>query len=474
LRTPISVLAILGDAAQFGGVMDWVRRRGLIVDIVTTAADGLRAHGEASADLVLVGLPLPDLGASGLIAGLRRQDPRAIIVVVGVDRDVGSQLQALELGAHEYVPDPIDGRKDLLFALGVSLGMRKGDTQLRVLRAKDAASADWKAIVASSREMKPAMAKLRQICERSTVRSVPTVLISGEVGTGKRLVARAIHYNGGRRNRAFVEVSCTGPAQVLHSHLFGHERDAFPDARAMRQGLLELVNGGTVFLDEIGALPLELQGELLSAIEDKQIRRLAGTQPIHVDVQILVATRRDLGAMVKRGELRADLYHRLHVVAVELPPLRERADDIVPIAELLIATIASDLGIAAPRLEDDARTALKARRWPGNIRELRNELERVLLLIDADVIRAEHFHPTRTASAVSIDAGTPVLAVSVTGDRCPLEDIERELIRQALVRCGNISRAARYLDLTRQTLLYRMKKYGFASPSNPGFVEDIE
>ncbi|MDB4958627.1 MAG: sigma-54-dependent Fis family transcriptional regulator [Myxococcales bacterium] len=466
------MLAILGDAPQLAVIMEWIRRRGLVVNIVSTAAEGLRAHGETSADLVLIGLPLPDARSAELIAGLRRQDPRAIIVVVGTDADIRSQLQALELGAHEYILDPIDGRKDLLFALGISLGVRKGDTQLRVLRTAEAATAEWKAIVAGCHDMKLAMGKLRQICERTTARSVPTVLLTGEIGTGKRLVARAIHYNGGRRNRAFVEVTCAVPSQVLHSQLFGHERDALPDARATRQGLLELVNGGTIFLDEVGAIPIELQADLLSAIEDKQIRRFGGTQPIHVDVQIIASTRRDLATMVKRGELRADLYHRLNVVTAELPPLRERGDDIIAIAEALITGLAAECGIAPPPLSEDARVALKTFRWPGNIRELRNELERIVLFGSDDVITAESFRRTTGNAVVAVDASRPSLAVAVTGERCPLEEIERELIRQALVRCGNVSKTARYLDLTRQTLLYRMKKYGFVSPSNPGFFDE--
>ena len=440
------MLAILGEATPFSAVMEWIRRRGLVVNIVTTGIEGLRAHGETSADLVLVGLPLPDSRAASLIAGLRRQDPRAIIVVAGIDEDVRSQLQALELGAHEYVSDPIDGRKDLLFALGVSLGMRKGDTQLRVLRAKDAAAAEWRAVVANCHEMRLAMAKLRAVCERTTARSVPTVLLTGELGTGKRLIAKAIHYNGGRRTRAFVDVSCSGPAQQLHAHLFGHEPDAFPDARATRQGVLELLHGGTVFLDEVGAIPLEMQPDLLSAIEDKQIRRLGGSQAIHVDVQIIAATRRDLGAMVKRGELRADLYTASTWSRSSCHHFAKEARTSSRSQKRWWR--ASRPSVASHRRSLQQTPGLPSRRNAG----------RGTSASCATSSSGSWFSVMRPRSPQSISARSPATRASR----------ERELIRQALVRCGNVSKTARYLDLTRQTLLYRMKKYGFASPSNPG------
>jgi DNA-binding NtrC family response regulator len=467
VKTPFAVLAILGDAGAFGSVIEWIRRRGIAVSIATSGAEGLRLHDEASADLVLVGLPLPDMRAASLVASLHRQDPHARVIVVGIDADVTSQLAALELGASEYVLDPIDGRRDLLFALGISLGMRKGDSQLRLLRAKDMAAAEWKHVVAGAPEMKHAVARLRAVCEKPAARAVPAVLLTGELGTGKGLLARALHYNGPRRSRAFVEVPCgLVPEREIMTLLFGEE------ARHSRPGLCELVDGGTVFLDEVGALGPDAQAQLLAAIEDRQITRLGGTEPIRVDVQVVAATRRDLGAMVKRGELRADLYHRLNVISVEVPPLRERGDDVVAIAHALIAELAAECGIAPPRLAEDAMAALRTNRWPGNLRELRNELERIVLLVDDDTIRADHFRAPVRAPVLAIDPTAQGVAVTVGGDRCPLEQIERELIRQALVRCGNVSAAARYLDLTRQTLLYRMKKYGFATPSHPGLATD--
>ena len=455
-----SVLAILGDPQPFGPIIEWIRRRGLAVQIATTARDALRAHGETAATLVLVGLPLPDAGASELLRELQRQDPRSALIVCGRDAEVESLARALELGAAEYVADPDAQRRDLLYALGVLLGLRDGDIQLRIDRARELAQTQG--IVGRCAMMQPAMAKLRELCDRTLSGAAPRVLLIGEVGTGKRLFAKCLHYNGARRGRLFLEISCANrEPEDLREILFGRERPT-------RRGLFEMAAGGTVFLDEIAAVPLALQRELLRAMEDKLVMRAGGGDEIEIDVQIIASTQRDLASLVKRGELREDLYHRLSVQAIELPPLRERGDDIVEIAERMIAAVSAELALAPPRLADDARGVLLRHAWPGNMRELRIEMERVVLLIEGDVITADHLR-ARDRGVVAIDGSDAGLVVTVSGDRCPLEDVEREVIRQALVKTGgNISRAARFLAVTRQTLLYRMKKYGFASPSSPG------
>jgi DNA-binding NtrC family response regulator len=454
------VLAILGETENFGEVVEWIRRRGLVVDIATTGEDGLRVQREKGADLILLGLPLPDHQASTMVGGLRYHDLRVPIVVVGKDSDVTSQLEALELGAQEYIAHPVDGRKELLFALGVSLGVRKSDALFRMLRAQEAAASDWRQIIGASPAMKDVMKRLRAVCERTLSGATPTVLLAGEIGTGKRMIAKALHYNGARRTRALGEVNCAAvPPDELRVQLFGHPN------HTTRQGLLETADGGTMFIDEIGAAPLDVQGDILMAIEDKLIRR-GGEEPIQIDVQFIAATRRDLETMAKQGEFRSDLYHRLSVLAIELPPLRERGEDIAAIAEHLLAVIAGENGLPAPTLAADARTALMRHSWPGNIRELRNEIERIVMLVDDDVIHADHLRTHRNAATIAIDGD---LTVTLSGDRCPLDKLEREVIRQALIRShGNVSRAAKFLAITRQTMLYRMKKYDFRAPSSPG------
>jgi two-component system response regulator AtoC len=467
------VLAALGDPTHFGGVVDWIRRRGQTIDIVRRGADALRIHRDNGADLVLVGLPLPDRSSANLLGELRRQDPHVPIALVGTDAHVGSAVEAIELGAQIYLPDPVSGATELVSALGLALGMRKDDARLRFLSNREAANSDWGAALGKSAAMTAVLATLRQFCQRTTAGASPPLLLTGETGTGKGLIAKLFHYNSQRRPNAFVSVNCAAiPAQLLESELFGHEKGAFTDARSTHVGLFETANKGTLFLDEIGAMPLDLQSKILTAIEDKEIRRVGGRSPMRIELQIIAATHNDLGAMVKRGSFREDLFHRLNVVAIELPPLRERGDDVLEIAEAMVATLAAEYGTAPPRLAGDARDAIRRYTWPGNVRELRNELERIVLLADDDTIRASHFRLANgraISSSAAIHASDDGLEVVLSGDSCPLEELEREVIRQALVRCnGNVSRASRFLAISRQTMIYRMKKHALASPSNPG------
>ena len=462
------MLAVLGAPTEYDAVVEWIRRRGQTLDIVTSGAEGIRRYDDAGADLVLLGLPLPDQSARSIVRELRRHDPRVAIVIVGLDADVQSPIDAFDLGAQDYVGTPADGMKDLLFSLGMALGVRSSDVHLRFLRNKDAAGADWRAVIGESPAMQKVVAILRHVCERTASGAAPTVLLTGETGTGKGLVAKSLHYNSARRSRAFVDINCAAiPSQLLESELFGYEKGAFTDARSARIGLFETADGGTLFLDEIGAMPLDLQAKILTAIEDKQIRRVGGRGSTRVDVQIVAATHADLGAMAKRGQFRADLYHRLNVVAVELPALRERSDDAIEIAEGLIARLSTEYGVVPPKLSDEARSAIRRYAWPGNVRELRNELERILLLVDDPQIRPEHFRfTTDQAETVAVNSTGNGLQVMITSDRCPLDELEREVIRQALTRCrGNVSRAARFLDVSRQTLAYRLKKHGLATSS---------
>jgi two-component system, NtrC family, response regulator AtoC len=473
VKPTISVLAVLGDPSHFEGVVDWVRRRGQAIDIVRRGVDALRIHRDTGADLVLVGLPLPDRSSASLLGELKRQDPYVAIVVVGTDAHVASAGDAIELGAQIYFPDPVSRAKELVSALGIGHSARNGDTRPRLASNRAATNSDWSAAVGKSPAMAAVLATLRQVCQRTTMGVSPAVLLTGETGTGKGLIAKLFHNNSQRRQHAFVAVNCAAiPGQLLESELFGHEKGAFTDARSTRVGLFETANKGTLFLDEIGAMPLDLQSKILSAIEDKEIRRVGARAPMRVDVQIIAATHNDLGAMVKHGSFREDLFHRLNVIAIELPPLRERGEDVIEIAEALVATLAAEYGIVPPRLAADAREAIRRHAWPGNVRELRNELERIVLLADDDTIHATHFRLSSTraiASSAAIHATPGGLEVVLSGDSCPLEDLEREVIRQALVRCnGNVSGASRYLAISRQTMIYRMKKHGLASPSSPG------
>jgi DNA-binding NtrC family response regulator len=279
-----------------------------------------------------------------------------------------------------------------------------------------------------------------------------------------------VHYNGARRHQPYVEVNCAAlPPSLMESELFGYERGAFTDAKTTRPGLFETANGGTLFLDEIGAVPLDLQAKLLTAIEEKTVRRIGGRQPMRVNVQIIAATHENLEASAVEGNFRSDLFHRLNVVAVTLPALRERADDILLLGEAFVHASCREYGISSRRLSDDAKAWMLRYTWPGNVRELRNQIERIVLLENDEWIRAEHFRTANLdGTTLQVTRSNGSLTVTLPPNGVPLEELEREVLKAALERCaGNVSRAARYLSITRQTLIYRMKKHGIEVGSRP-------
>ncbi len=443
-------------------VAEHIRRRGHQSTVADAGADCLRRFKTEAIDLVVACLPLPDLRGTELLDSLRQADPAAPVIVCGTDDAVDGAARAYEHGAFEYVTDPVEDSHDLLAAVGVALGSRRGDVQLRYLRQRDAEQAKWDAFIGSSPSMLEVYRVVRQLCDRSWRGGAPTVLITGETGTGKGMLAKCIHYNGGRRTKAFVEVNCASiPGNLLESELFGHERGAFTDAHTARAGLFETADRGTLFLDEIGSVPAPLQAKLLTAIEEKSIRRVGSRKSRIIDVQIIAATHVDLVRAVREHTFRADLYHRLNVVSVRMPALRERGDDKVLLAESFLAQVCAEYGLVPRRFSSAARRHLLEYRWPGNVRELKNQIERIVLLNNDEEIDAEHFDSPRFTPAPE----TGRFRLSLPDDGVSLGDIEREAIRRALERTsGNVSEAARFLRVTRQTLIYRMRKHGLEAP----------
>ncbi|NOZ85057.1 MAG: sigma-54-dependent Fis family transcriptional regulator [Deltaproteobacteria bacterium] len=459
-------LLIIGKALERSTdlLVQVATNQGLSVKSAETFEEGARIHAQGDAEVTFLLLPVQDATASDVMKKLKRQDPRSIVIISGKDSTVSHGPSALELGAYLYLKDTAD-KEELLAALGLAMEARRTDAQLRYLRGRDAAGSDWQSIIGQSKGMRLAFAMVRKICRRTMLGGSPTVLITGETGTGKGLFAKALHYNGVRRSRAFVELNCAAvPPQLLEAELFGHEQGAFTDARATRIGLLETAHLGTLFLDEIGALPIELQAKLHLVVEEKSVRRLGSSRARPVDVQLVAATSKDLESMVEEGKFAADLYHRLNVVRIHLPPLRDRGEDKVMLAESFLESLCLEYGLPPKRLSDEARKAINDYYWPGNVRELKNRIERVILLVDDEVIQREHLGLHTKSGRVLVSMGQKGdVDVDIPRGGVPLATLERAAIMKALdLSDGNVSKAARLLDISRHTLLYRMKKHNIS------------
>jgi DNA-binding NtrC family response regulator len=361
------------------------------------------------------------------------------VVAVGSVPSHRLAVQVIRAGAAEYfaLPDDLPALRAWLRDRAERLASRDRRSSFAT---SESAKYRFEGMIGGSDALRTALERASRIIPHGGV----TVLIAGETGTGKELLARAIHYDGPRREAPFVDINCAAiPEQLLESELFGHEKGAFTDASAAKPGLFEVAHGGTLFLDEIGHMPLGLQGKLLRALEERAIRRVGGTRSIPVDVRIIAASHVDLAQAVQRRAFREDLYYRLNVVQLELPPLRHRRDDILPLARHFLVKFASEYGVALPDITPGAERALQSADWPGNIRELRNMMERALLLGGGLEIAAGDVQPPATAAS-----GEGVLPFPAT-----LSEVIGAAAHEMLARCGgNKSDAARKLGISRSRL----------------------
>jgi two-component system, NtrC family, response regulator AtoC len=439
----------------------YLQRLGHEVRACGSAEEGLAAYAEFKPDVVLLDHNLPGLSGLDALAHLRRLDPAACVVLMTGHGGVELAVSAMKLGAADYLSKPLalSGVKLLIERL---LDRSRLETQVRYFQDRQAEGSGLDKIIGRS----PAMVALRETIARlldteSRVADgeAPTVLILGETGSGKELVARALHFGAARRGGPFVELNCGAlPAQLIEAELFGHERGAFTDARERKLGLVETADKGTLFLDEIGEAEPSTQVRLLKLLEDKRFRRLGSTREQQVNVRIVSATHRSLEERVKAGQFRADLFYRLRVVEIKVPPLRERGADIVLLATHFLNTQAQRYRRGAMTLAPDAEQALLRHGWPGNVRELRNVMEQVALMAAGPNISARELS--------LLDLGAPAqpaggAAVPLVDEDLDLERNERRLIQTALQRTdGNVTRAARLLGVSRDTLRYRLERLG--------------
>ena len=461
-----AVLVIEDEDVLARNILIYLQRHDYEVSLAHSAEEGLALLDEVRPDAVVLDFNLPGLNGLEALARIRAFDPGIRVLMVTGHGSVEMAVEAMKAGAFDFLTKPVALSK-LRLLLDKAIGETRRDSALSYYQKRDAQSAVLDGLLGESAPilaLKQTLAQLVQAEANMRDAAGPAVLVLGETGSGKEVVARALHFNGARRDKPFVELNCAAlPAQLLESELFGHERGAFTDARERKLGIVETAEGGTLFLDEIGDMDIALQAKLLKLLEEKTVRRIGSLREQRVDVRIVAATHRPLEALVREGRFRADLYFRLSVVQLRLPPLRERGEDILLLARHFLQVHAARYGKAVPALSEAAEAMLLGYAWPGNVRELRNAIEQAVLLNTGDVISIRHLGLSSVGAVLLGEADAA--AAPARAARPSVEATLPEMERQALVNAleaseGNITQAARDLGISRDTLRYRIEKYG--------------
>jgi len=434
-----------------------------------TAADGeeaLRLVDEELPDLVVLDLKLPDINGLEVLEKIKKEYPEICIVMLTAFGDIETAVSAMKKGAFDFVSKPVN-LEQLIFVVEKGLDSQRLNRELIDLRRRLEVDFDENYVPGETKSMK----KIYEIVRTVSASETTTVLIQGESGTGKEMIASMIHRLSPRHDKPFMEINCASlPEELLESELFGHEKGAFTDAKQRKLGLLELANNGTLFLDEIGEMSQTIQVKLLRVLEKMTFRRVGGTKDLKVSVRIISATNRDLEEEVERGRFREDLYYRLKVVPINIPPLRERQEDLYILTKHFLNKYNKQFKKNFQEIDDEAFEVLMNYQWPGNIRELKNVIERIVLLEDDEIFKLEHLPSNIRKKAEGSDRPSAVKMAEVALHRpfpregIPFEEIiqslEKELISKAMNESGNNqSKAARLLRLNRDKLRYRLKNF---------------
>lgn len=452
-KSKVRVLVVDDEPSARSGLEKLLLQEGYVVNAASDGPTALAIATENPPDVVVTDLKMPKMDGVELLAKLREQDPDLPVIMVTAFGDVGSAVTAMRAGAADYLTKPVDFDA-LLVSLDRAVERRalraEADELRRQLREREGDGLEG--LIGAS----PAMQKVYRTA-RQVAGARATVLITGESGTGKGELARAVHVKGPRAKGPFVALHCAALAEsLLESELFGHERGAFTGAEKRRIGRFELAHGGTLFLDEVGEIPPATQVKLLRVLQERTFERVGGNEPISVDVRLIAATNRDLAADVQEGRFREDLYYRLNVVHIDMPPLRVRDNDVLLLANHFLRKFAADNRRKIEGFSDRARAKLVAHRWPGNVRELENAIERAVVLCEGARIEEEHL-PIEVA---------PVAKGGLRIPGATMAEIERFAILSTLEATnGSTTKAAEMLDISVRTIQYRLHEYGVAVKS---------
>jgi DNA-binding NtrC family response regulator len=444
------ILVVDDEPTQLELVTGFLRRQGFEVAQAAGGRAAVACIKQQAFDLILTDQRMPDLSGLEVLEAARSTSPETAVVIMTAYGTIETAVSAVKAGAADYLAKPLN-LDELLHRIHQIQDRQRLVTENRELRAALAERHRVEGIIGESGAMQEVLSVVRRVAP-----SDATVLVRGESGTGKELIAKALHYASPRAARALVKVNCAALAEsLLEAELFGHEKGAFTGALAARKGRFELADGGSLFLDEIGDLPPHLQVKLLRVLQEREFERVGSSHPIKVDVRLLAATHRNLEALVREGQFRDDLYYRINVVTIQLPPLRERREDLPLLIDHFLRVFAEKNGKHIRGLTREAREALLRYDYPGNVRELENLIERAVVLTRDDVIALTDLPLSLDAQAAEPEGGAGLVAA--------VEGLERRMIREALAKAGGTqTRAAELLGVGERVLRYKLKKYGLS------------
>jgi DNA-binding NtrC family response regulator len=439
----------------------------------------LKLAQHESPDLVLLDVRMPDLTGIEVLDQLKKSGDARAVIMITADPQLDDVKAALKLGAYDFVGKPVDF-DELHVTIKNALEATTLRAEVQSLRGEVRRDAGYNSVVSAS----PKMTELMNFVRKVASSEATTILIQGESGTGKDLIAKAIHYESSRHEKPFVAINCSAiPETLMEAELFGHEKGAFTDAKQMKKGLFEAADGGTLFLDEIGELSPLLQAKLLRVLEDQVIRRVGGIRDMQVDVRVIAASNRDLEKAVRDGQFRQDLYYRLAIIAIFIPPLRDRKEDILPLVDFFIDRYNRRFKKSIRGITDETRRLIVSHNWPGNVRELKNTIERGMILEDEPFLRPVYlpfsvgesggrtvFERTSPADGgQTLPNGRALPRLYIPEGGTSLEEVEHHMVELAMRQAnGNQTHAAKLLDISRDALRYKLKKFGLIRGDEEG------